>query len=945
MPFRKLPHKLFGDQKESKANSLPPPPSCPSTIRTTQSIEPFKPQDLWQIAYDQLGEEKQRILATVKVTANPIDKENQTRTEDLIGEVIYLIKEQCEKYRQNINGNIRTCSRNILNAALSFKDIIGAAATFDPTQHAASAWAIVSLGLTMTKNHCDQRDALFESSDYLADVLTQCAFIELKFYREGKSSNPEDLESPLVRLYIAILHYTALVQKARSASKTKKLLDCITAITEHPLTELKTLVEKERDSLHKWIELCEYLQREKDAEKILCEIDELAKSMKQLSEQSGFKNLPVAEGAFFDSFVNQHEDFCLPETRTDLLRQILEWAESEGKFIFWLNGMAGTGKSTIARTRGEADRGNAKRLISTITRQLVTRHRRLVPDVLNAIENDLNIVSKSLGEQFNKLLYQPLMKLCPNQSTTIMIIIDALDECDGEEDIKVILDLLFKLQEIQSVHLRVLLTSRPELPIRLGFRDNKNYQDLILHELPKPVIENDIRVFLDFKLSEIQHRRSLPPDWPGDNNREKLVRMAVPLFIFAATVCRFINEGTHPQKQLQKFLEFQATTTTTQMDKIYLPILNRLIGDNKEDSKELVHEFHDIVGVIILLATPLSIESLALLLKISAQEISELLDHLHSVLNIPHDREAPVRILHLSFRDYLLVTESLFHIHEQKTHGKIASHCLRAMDTRLKHNICDLASYGTQREDIDPRVISQYLTPDLQYSCRYWVYHLKESTGRISQSEILTFLKKQFLHWLEALALIGSISDAVRIIDTLKSSTWTSISTEISDFLYDAKRFTLQNTYIAGIAPLQLYGSGLVFAPGQSIVKKTFLSEVVRQLQSLPVLEDSWSPILQTLEGHSDRVYSVAFSPDGRTLASGSRDKRQTLKNYSGWDNGYPGWVNTVAFSPDGGTLASGSGGSTIKLWDTTTGTEYQILEGHTDSSGELLFYSIPNTA
>ena len=149
MPFRKLPHKLFGDQKESKANSLPPPPSCPSTIRTTQSIEPFKPQDLWQIAYDQLGEEKQRILATVKVTANPIDKENQTRTEDLIGEVIYLIKEQCEKYHQNINGKIRTCSRNILNAALSFKDIVGAAATFDPTQHAASAWAIVSLGLTV----------------------------------------------------------------------------------------------------------------------------------------------------------------------------------------------------------------------------------------------------------------------------------------------------------------------------------------------------------------------------------------------------------------------------------------------------------------------------------------------------------------------------------------------------------------------------------------------------------------------------------------------------------------------------------------------------------------------------------------------------------------------------------------------------------------------------
>ena len=173
--------------------------------------------------------------------------------------------------------------------------------------------------------------------------------------------------------------------------------------------------------------------------------------------------MPVAEEVFFDSFVNQHKDFCLPETRTDLLHQILEWAESEDKFIFWLNGMAGTGKSTIVQTvaqsfqeqellgatfffkRGEADRGNTKHLISTITRQLVTRHRQLVPDILNAIENNLNIVSKSLGKQFNKFLYQPLIKLCPNQSTTIIIIIDALDEYNGKKDIKVILDLLFKL--------------------------------------------------------------------------------------------------------------------------------------------------------------------------------------------------------------------------------------------------------------------------------------------------------------------------------------------------------------------------------------------------------------------------------------------------------------------------------------------------------------------
>jgi Mrp family chromosome partitioning ATPase len=102
--------------------------------------------------------------------------------------------------------------------------------------------------------------------------------------------------------------------------------------------------------------------------------------------------LPIAVGASFNSHIDEHEPTCLTNTRVELRRQIEEWVRnSNGKSIFWLSGMAGTGKSTIARTvarsfddqgqlgasfffkKGEGERGNAKRFFTTIARDLVVR--------------------------------------------------------------------------------------------------------------------------------------------------------------------------------------------------------------------------------------------------------------------------------------------------------------------------------------------------------------------------------------------------------------------------------------------------------------------------------------------------------------------------------------------------------------------------------------------
>jgi WD40 repeat protein len=135
-------------------------------------------------------------------------------------------------------------------------------------------------------------------------------------------------------------------------------------------------------------------------------------------------------------------------------------------------------------------------------------------------------------------------------------------------------------------------------------------------------------------------------------------------------------------------------------------------------------------------------------------------------------------------------------------------------------------------------------------------------------------------------------------------------------------------------SPLQVYGSALLFSPNHSLVRKLFQHEELREIAHKPAMSDEWSACLQTFEGHSDGVSSVAFSPDSTRLASASLDS--TIKM---WDvssgaclqtfEGHSDWVTSVAFSPDLTRLASASEDSTVKIWDASSGACLQTLESH----------------
>ncbi|KKZ66816.1 hypothetical protein EMCG_07505 [[Emmonsia] crescens] len=688
-------------------------------------------------------------------------------------------------------------------------------------------------------------------------------------------------------------------------------------------------------------------------------------------------HLPAAEGASFDSYANECDPKCHPDTRADILKQIFNWAgDQQSQSVFWLCGMAGTGKSTIARTvaqglagkgilgasfffkRGEGDRGHAARFFTTLVAQMVSKFPILLEYVKKVIEADPDLVRKALTEQFEKLILEPLLDLKGGFPTApqLVIVIDALDECEREQDIKTILHHLARAKTVQSVNLRIFLTSRPELPIRL-VKDDHNQSLNTSNSL-------------------------LPLDWPGQLRLDVLVDMALPLFIFAATMCRFVGDPRfHPETRLELVLKYQTAVQTSEFDKTYLPVLDQLLARLGEEEKgAMLAEFEEVVGSIIILTEPLSTNSLENLLSLEKTEVDRRLKMLHSVLSVPNNQNSPVRLLHLSFRDFLIDPakrgKSPFFLDEMNQHKRIVARCLGLLSQPgvLKPNICDIKGPGTFRTEIDSKTIDMYLVSEVKYACRHWVHHLEHSGNKIRDGDqVDSFLQKHFINWLEALGLIGGISEAIPMIATLQNLVMPGESNGLALFLNDARRFVLRNRQIIDTAPLQVYSSALVFAPEISIVKKQFKDHIPSWIRHQSGVLPDWGDTLQTLDSHTGYIEKILFSSDNKLLAAETKEAvvlwdaetgepRQKFKHPSSilpydfafaWNTDllavvYPSSIHivkpstgivlqelstqkrerflTVLFSPNDKILASVSH-HTIRLWDPDVGMLLQTIE------------------
>ncbi|EHK42985.1 hypothetical protein TRIATDRAFT_33537 [Trichoderma atroviride IMI 206040] len=526
--------------------------------------------------------------------------------------------------------------------------------------------------------------------------------------------------------------------------------------------------------------------------------------------------------------------------------------------------------------------------------------------------------------------------------TNTYLLIDALDECVSDRE--QLLDLVVENSSASS-RVKWILSSRnwPEIERRLA--DSKGLERVSLSlEVNADLVSRAVDAYIEHEISRLHLIKYNPTI--KDQMRQQMRQKANGTFLWVALVVKDLRdrqdaEYEDPLHILNILMEMPGDLTS--LYSIMVDRIDKLKGDTPSLCKR-------ILSIAALASRPLSLAELRILAgfdnnRINDQAMERLVNKCGSFLTI---RGCTVYFVHQSAKDHLILDKPtqpiIFSSGHGKVHYTILSHSLRAMTSILKENIYTLpypASCIDEIETPDPDPLAA-----IRYSCAYWIDHLcdgiSDNCTPIHQNclddagPVFVFLRTHFLHWLEALSLLQKISDNVISVKKLQVLLKAQSSkTQLARFIHDGYRFILYFIRAIEIAPLQVYSSALLFSPIQSPVRKAFDKSFPPWIHNKPIVDETWSPCLQILEGHSHHVDAIAFSGDSK-LATGSFGEAIKI-----WDVATGACLRTLSddipevyslcfFQND--RLASGSRDGAIHFWDLGAGTCIQTLEGHEKS-------------
>ncbi|KAK3995703.1 hypothetical protein QBC44DRAFT_319239 [Cladorrhinum sp. PSN332] len=963
-----------------------PPPTPPTDFAGRDSAIASLPIRLWDRAYNDFKREEMELVdAYEKIlsrqlqeglgSAVPESQPNiiaQDKPDTRRRQMMQLIQSGLAKTERE--AKLKKDSSAPVDVVLSAKNVISSAIQAVP--QAALAWTGICVALEVLANPITQTEANRKGIDYVTKRMDWYWSLSSSLLKDLPENDPElsgvrhELENRVVDLYKALLSYQ--IKSVYSYFRNRGLIFFRDMIKLDDWdAELGTIQDAEKS-----------FQDDTQAyntRKMVSGLDQIAgqgknQEMRQTLEkdQQCLQHLRLT---------NPRDDkIRIERTRGGLLQDSYRWVLSNHDFqqwrdhresrLLWIKGDPGKGKTMLlCGIINELDQGLAANAChsnvayffcqatdsrinsaTAVLRGLIYMLSDQQPSLLRYVRSEYDRAGKKLFNDANT--WDVLLRIFTNilrdpDLRMTCLVIDALDEC--VTDLPQLLDLIAQ-KSSQSARVKWIVSSRnwPQIEERLETATQKARLSL---ELNAESIATAVNAFIKDKVDQLARQKKYDTDMK-DKVQAYLHSHANETFLWVALVCQGLADlNVQKRHTLAKLQTFPSG-----LDSLYARMLEQ-IGHSED-----VELCKQILSVAVTVYRPISLDELTSLVEMpddvsdDSGSLEEIISLCGSFLTI---REKTVYFVHQSAKDFLVGKTSsklsqdaskwVFSSGIEEVNHAILLRSLDAMSTTLRRDIYGLSVPGFMIDQVPIRDPDPLAT--VRYSCVYWIDHLCDlvsstnSTRDVLQANgvIHKFLTTKYLYWLEALSLLGAISDGIKAIGRLRGLLERMNQGQLTAIIQDGYRFALSYGRIIEQAPLQGYTSALIFAPMSSLVKENFKQERPRWLSKGPAVTAEWDACLQTLEGHDGWVHSVAFSHDGKQVASGSADG--TIKI---WDatsgscvktlEGHGDSVRSVTFSYDGKQVASGSDDGTIKIWDATSGSCVKTLEGHGDSVRSVTF-------